>query len=200
MWALARPGLTWHLYLGYLVVGATTAGFQLMQFNLMLRLAPAELRAAYVAVFLALTSFMTAAGPVLGGQLLKHAPLELGHIFGYAITSYHLLFALSGCGCLLASNLVRQVREPAEGEVISVWREMRTMKNFNPMLSVLAVGELMLTPRGLFALGRRSLRSVRQQVKAIEEVGEEILAGGRGVLSSPAGLLKRDEKSDKKAD
>jgi hypothetical protein len=110
------------------------------------------------------------------------------------------LFALSGCGCLLASNLVRKVREPAEGEVISVWREMRTMKNFNPMLSVLAVGELLLTPRGLFALGRRSLRSVRQQVKAIEEVGVEILAGGREVLSAPAGLLKPEDEARQKRD
>jgi len=55
-------------YIGYLVVGATTAGFQLMQFNLMLQLAPADLRPAYVAVFIALTSLMTAAGPVLGGN------------------------------------------------------------------------------------------------------------------------------------
>jgi len=74
------------------------------------------------------------------------------------------------------------------------------MKNFNPMLSVLAVGELLLTPRGLFALGRRSLRSVRQQVKAIEEVGGEILAGSREVLSPPAALRKRDENAPQKAD
>jgi hypothetical protein len=59
---------------------------------------------------------------------------------------------------------------------------MATMRTFNPMLSVLAVGELLLTPRGLFALGRRSFRTVRQQVKILEDVGEELVHGGREVL------------------
>ena len=35
MWSLAGPKWSWHLYFGYLVVGAMTAGFQLCQFNLM---------------------------------------------------------------------------------------------------------------------------------------------------------------------
>ncbi len=183
MWSLARTGWTWHLYLGYLIVGATTAGFQLMQFNLMLKLAPAELRAAYVAVFMALTSSLTALGPVVGGQILRYLPRELGHIWGLGVSSFHLLFAASAVGCVVATVLLRRVREPAELPAVTVWREMRTMRTFNPMLSVLAVGELLLTPRGLFALGRRSLRSVRQHVKAIEDVGDEIVTGGREVLN-----------------
>src|SRR5256885_3821703 len=64
MWSFARPGWTWHLYPGYLIVGAMTAGFQLAQFNLMVRLAPAGLRPAYVALFLAVTSLFTACGPI----------------------------------------------------------------------------------------------------------------------------------------
>lgn len=179
MWAFARPGWTWHLYAGYFVVGAMTAGFQLVQFNLMVRLAPGALRAAYVAVFLAFTSLFTALGPILGGHLLRILSPEIGQLFGYPIYSYHLVFTLSGFGCLLAVNIARRVREPAEQPVETVWREMTTMRTFNPMLSILSVGELLLTPRGLFALGRRSLRSVRQQVKALEDVGEEIITTGK---------------------
>jgi hypothetical protein len=186
MWSLARPGWTWHLYIGYFVVGAMTAGFQLMQFNLMVRLAPAKLRPAYVAIFLALSSVLTAAGPVLGGQALKFLPAKVGELFGVEILSYHVLFALSGVGCLLVTNLVQQVREPSEQPVETVWSEMRSMRTFNPMLSVLAVGELLLTPRGLFALGKRSLRTVRQQVKVLEEVGEELVTGGKHALSELA--------------
>jgi MFS family permease len=182
MWSLARPGWTWHLYSGYFVVGAMTAGFQMMQFNLMVRLAPGHLRAAYVAVFLALTSLLTAAGPILGGQLLRHAPLAVGHLFGLPILSYHLLFVLAAFGCVLSTHLIERVHEPAEQPLVAVWREMKTMRTFNPMLSVLSVGELLLTPRGLFALGQRSLRTVRQQVRALEDVGEEIVTGGREVL------------------
>ncbi|HWX19087.1 MAG TPA: MFS transporter [Candidatus Binatia bacterium] len=185
MWGLARPGWTWHLYIGYFIVGAMTAGFQLMQFNLMVRLAPADLRAAYVAVFLAVTSLLTAVGPILGGQLLRRLPPQIGLLFGQPVSSFHLLFVLSSFGCILATHLAQRVREPAEQPVDSVWREMSTMRTFNPMLSVLAVGELMLTPRGLVALGRRSLRSVRQQVKALEDVGEELVSSGREVLGRP---------------
>lgn len=176
MWTLARPGWTWHLYIGYFIVGAVTAGFQLMQFNLMVRLAPPQVRGAYVAVFMALTSFLTAAGPILGGQALKYLPLDLGRLFGQPVLSFHLLFVGSAFGCVLVTNLLQRVHEPAEQPVLSVWREMRSMRTFNPMLSVLSVGELMLTPRGLFALGQRSLRTVRQQVKALEDVGEELVA------------------------
>ncbi|HWH67808.1 MAG TPA: MFS transporter, partial [Candidatus Sulfotelmatobacter sp.] len=192
MWSLARPGWTWHLYLGYLIVGAMTAGFQLTQFNLMLRLAPAELRAAYVAIFIAFTSLFTAAGPILGGQVLKALPAQIGQVFGLPILGYHLLFMASALGCLMVSNLIQRVREPVEQPANEVWREMKSMRTFNPMLSLLAVGELVLTPRGLLALGQRSLRSVRQQVKALEDVGEELLKGGREVLGVKAQEVKSE--------
>ncbi|HVV02085.1 MAG TPA: hypothetical protein VHH88_12030, partial [Verrucomicrobiae bacterium] len=178
-------GWTVQLYIGYFIVGAMTAGFQLTQFNLMLRLAPQPSRAAYVAVFLAITSLLTAAGPVLGGQFLKWTPQAVGVFFGHGITNYHVLFVCAAIGCILAANLTQRVHEPAEQPVVQVWREMRTMRSFNPMLSVLSVGEILLTPRGLVALTQKSLRSMRQQVKALEDVGEELASGGRELLRKP---------------
>lgn len=182
MWSMSEPGWTIPLFIGYFIVGAMTAGFQLTQFNLMLRLAPQQSRGAYVAVFLALTSLFTAIGPILGGQFLKSMPSQIGTLFGRPVSSFHLLFVCAALGCALVINLIQRVREPSEQPVINVWREMRTMRGFNPMLSVLSVGELLLTPRGLLALTRRSLRSVRQQVKALEDVGEEIASGGKELL------------------
>jgi MFS family permease len=182
----------WHLFIGYFIVGAMTAGFQLTQFNLMLRLAPAALRPAYVAVFLAATSLLTAFGPVLGGELLRLMPDQIGELFGKPVYSFHFLFVIAGFGCMLVTSLIQRVREPAEQPVENVWREMRTMRTFNPMLSVLSVGELLLTPRGLVAIARRSLRSVRQQVKAIEDVGEEIVAGGKEALGGRISKRHRD--------
>ena len=82
----------------------------------------------------------------------------------------------------LLHPLLRLGHEPAEQPVEDVWREMKTMRSFNPMLSVLSVGELLLTPRGLLSLTRRSWRLVRRQVKALEDVGEEIVDGGRDVI------------------
>ncbi len=140
IWSIARPGWTWHLYVGYFIVGAMTAGFQLTQFNLMIRLAPAELRPAFVAVFLAATSLLAAMGPLLGGELIKWMPLRMGQFLGYPILSFHVLFALSASGCVLVSHLLQRVHEPVEQPVVNVWREMRRMRTFNPMLSVLSVG------------------------------------------------------------
>jgi MFS family permease len=177
MWTLAGVRWHWQLYAGYFVVGAVTAGFQLAQFNLMLKLAPAGKRSIAVAVFLAITSLLTAIGPLLGGQLLSRVPREFGHLFDQPTTRFHLLFALSAIGCLFATILAARVREPAEQSAENVWRAMRGMRTFNPMLSIQSVGELMLTPRGLLALARHSLRTARQQVRAIGEVGEEIVGG-----------------------
>jgi hypothetical protein len=75
---------------------------------------------------------------------------------------------------------------------------MRSMRTFNPMLSVLAVGELLLTPRGLFALGKRSIRTVRQQVRVLEKVGEELVIGGRQALTElgPHQKAKPDESAN----
>jgi len=112
----------------------------------------------------------------------KWLPLRVGQLLGYPILSFHVLFALSASGCVLVSNLLQRVHEPVEQPAENVWREMRRMRTFNPMLSVLSVGELLLTPRGLVALAKRSLRTVRQQVRALEDVGEEIVSGDREVL------------------
>jgi len=177
MWMFAGPRWHWQLFPGYFVVGAATAGFQLAQFNLMLKLAPREKRSAAVAVFLAVTSLLTAAGPALGGQFVSHLPRDLGQWQEQPMTRFHLLFALSALSCLGATLLAMRVREPAERPAESVWRAMRGMRTFNPMLSLQSVGELMLTPRGLVALGRRSMHSARQQVRAIGDVGEEIVEG-----------------------
>jgi len=192
MWGLTRTGWIWHLYIGYFIVGAMTAGFQLTQFNLMLRLAPAALRPAYVAVFLAASSLLTAFGPVLGGELLNVLPDQIGELFGKPVFSFHFLFVMAGFGCMLVTSLIQRVHEPAEQPVENVWREMGRMRAFNPMFSVLSVGELLLTPRGMVALARRSLRTVRQQVKAIEDVGGEIVAGGKEVLGRPASKRRQD--------
>lgn len=182
-WLFAGARWQWQLYAGYFVIGAMTAGFQLAQFNLMVKLAPPGKRSAAVAVFLAVTSLLTAFGPLLGGQLLSRLPMVLGQWFDEPITRFHVLFALSAVGCLVATALLAaRVREPAEQPAENVWRAMRGMRAFNPMLSLQSVGELILTPRGLVALARRSLHSARQQARALGEVGEEIVDGSRDAV------------------
>ncbi len=189
-WSLAGPTWKLHLYASYFVVGATTAGLQLCQFNLMVKLVPAERRAAYVSTFFALTSLLTALGPALGGWLLGRLPDHLGEFLGQPIRDFHVVFALSLLGCLLVTNLLHRVREPAEQPVGEVWRTMRTMRSFNPMLALATMGALLITPSGLLGLARRSVRTVKRQVKVLSDVGEELVEGGHEVLKAP--FTRRD--------
>lgn len=175
-WTFAGERFFWHLALTYLVVGGTTAGFQLCQFNLMLKLAPAN-KAPYVAVFLALSSALTALGPLLGGLILKLLPDELGTFLGQTIRDYHVLILGSMVGCLLSTHLLDFVREEEAHPSEAVWRTMGRMQPFNPMLTLGSAAQMVLTPGGLLGLTQRSLRLMRQQVKALGEVGGELVEG-----------------------
>lgn len=189
-WSLAGPTWKLHLHASYFVIGATTAGLQLCQFNLMVKLVPAERRAAYVSTFFALTSLLTALGPALGGWLLGRIPDHLGEFLGQPIRDFHVVFGLSLLGCLLVTNLLHRVREPAEQPVGEVWRTMRTMRSFNPMLALATMGALLITPSGLLGLARRSVRTVKRQVKVLSDVGEELVEGGHEALKAP--FTRRD--------
>lgn len=183
-WALAGERFFWHLIFCYLVVGATTAGFQLCQFNLMLKLAPAN-KAPYVAVFLALTSLLTAFGPLLGGAVLRWLPDQLGSFLGQSILDYHVLIAGSMVGCLLSVHLLEFVREEEAHDPEDVWRTLRRMSPFNPMLTLTSAAQLVLTPGGLLGLTRTSLRQLRRHAHQITDVGGEIVSGSREALRVP---------------
>ena len=182
-WTFVGERFFWHLGLSYLVIGGTTAGFQLCQFQLMLKLAPAN-KAPYVAVFLALSSALTAVGPLLGGLILQLLPDELGTFLGQTIRDYHVLILGSMLGCLLSTHLLDFVREEEAHPPEAVWRTLRRMQPFNPMLTLTSAAQLVLTPGVLIGLTQRSLRMVRRQVKAIGDVGEELVDGTTEVIRS----------------
>ncbi len=183
-WSMAGERFFWHLAVAYLVVGATTAGFQLCQFNLMLKLAPQN-KAPYVAVFLALTSLLTAVGPLVGGVVLRILPDEMGTFLGQTIRDYQVLIAGSMVGCLLSVHLLDFVKEESAHEPEAVWRTMRRMRPFNPMLTLTSTAQMVLTPGGLIGLTRHSLRQLRRHARLLGAVGEEIVEGGRDVLKAP---------------
>lgn len=175
-WVCAGERWYWHLALTYLLVGGTTAGFQLCQFNLMLKLAPSN-KSPYVAMFLALTSALTALGPLLGGALLRVLPDHLGTFLGQPIRDYHLVFAVSMLGCLLSVHLLDGVREEEAHPPETVWRTMQSMRAFNPVLIATSAAQLLFTPGGLIGLTRGTVRSLRRHARAIGDVGGELVGG-----------------------
>jgi MFS-type transporter involved in bile tolerance (Atg22 family) len=189
-WTFAGERLFWHLALGYLVVGATTAGFQLCQFQLMLKLSPAN-KAPYVAVFLALSSALTALGPVLGGMILRLTPDEMGTFLGQTIRNYHVLILGSMIGCLTSVRLLDWVREDQAHQPEAVWDSLRRTPELNPLLLLTGAAQMVLTPRTFLGLTRRSLRHVRRHVRVIGDVGEELVEGTTEVIRSKLG---RDDR------
>jgi MFS family permease len=181
-WTIAGPRIHAHLYLLYLVIGGATAGFQLAQFNLMLKLIPAGQGSLYIAVFLAATSALTALGPLLGGALIGILPRHLGTVFGEPVMSFHFLFILSFLGCLLSLPLLTAAHEPSAQEVHSVWNSMLRMRSFNPLLALTSSAGFLFTPRGILSLGRYSIRTLRREVKKVIGVGSEIVAGGQTLI------------------
>lgn len=181
-WACVSPDRHRHLLLSYLIVGGATAGFQLTQFNLMLKLIPTGNSSNYVAVFLSVTSALTCLGPLLGGALLAFLPDNLGIVFGQQISDKHLLFVLSFMGCLLSLPFLTATREPASHEITNVWKSMWRMRSFNPLLAVTSVASNLFTPRGIISFGQTSFRELRRQIRNVAEVGAEIVEGSQNIL------------------
>lgn len=190
-WLFAAPGRHEHLYLNYFLVGYMTAGFQLCQFNLMIKLVPTETKAHYISVFFAVTSLLTAFGPILGGKILEVLPLDMGIFLGGHIQKFHLVFVGSLILCLCSVNILQMLREPAERP----WRElvgvMRSMREFNPLIGLSNLASYVFTPRAISKLARDSVRSFRRQTKDVSDVGEEL-------MESSLRVVKRPFKNDKK--
>lgn len=193
-WLFTGPHRHTHLYALYFITGYMTAGFQLCQFTMMLKLVPAQSKAHYISVFLAVTSLFTAAGSILGGKILQWLPPRLGTFLGEPILAYHLLFAGSLLLCLLSVNVLQFIREPAERPWRELVRVMWQMREFNPILGISALAQFMFTPRGLSKLARGSVRSLRKQTNAVSDVGEELVEEGWRVLKQPFEKEKPDKK------
>lgn len=181
-WLLASPVHHAHLYLNYFIVGAVTAGFQLCQFNLMVKMIPARSKAPYISVFLATTSLLTAIGPLLGAQLLRLIPHHLGSLAGQPLLRFHAVFTGSLALALLAILLLQRMREPQERPLSELVRVMRTMREFNPVLGVAAVAELVFTPSRITRFAAHSLRNLRKQTADLAEITEELATAGLNAL------------------
>lgn len=195
-WLFVGPQRYGHLFLNYFVVGATTAGFQLCQFNLMVKMIPTRSKAPYISVFLALTSLLTALGPVLGGKVLTSLPHDFGTFLGQPLLRFHVVFLVSLFFCLLSIHLLEQLKEPAERPLREMVRVMRTMRQFNPVLGLISVAQVIFTPRRLSRFAEESLRTIRRQTADITEVGEELVGHGLRTIKQPFSREKDDHPDE----
>jgi MFS family permease len=117
-WMLAAPGRLWPIWLSGVVDALVWSAINPCIFNLSLATTPRENRAAFIAVFSALTGVAGFVGGLVSGPMLE-LYRALGPATGVSVwgwTAYHSLFATSAALRMLAWTLLRRV--PEEG----AWR------------------------------------------------------------------------------
>jgi hypothetical protein len=87
-------------------------------------------------------------------------------------------------GCLLSTHLLGFVTEAEAHPPEAVWRTMRRMRPFNPMLTLSSAAQLLASPAGMLAMAHQSLRMVRRQVRVIGDVGEVLVDGTTEAIRS----------------
>ena len=185
-WLFASPQHHTHLYVTYFVTGFMLAGFQQVgQFNLMIKMVPAENRAHYLSVYFSLSNLLIALGPAMGGIALRFMPEEFGTILDQPFTRYHVMIVGSIILCLVSLLILKKVREPASRDVRDLVNVMWHMREFNPMLAATTVAQYVFTPRGLSKLARSSIRTLRRHTGVIGDVSEELMEGGMRALTKP---------------
>jgi hypothetical protein len=109
-------------------------------------------------------------------------PLQVGYLLGQEIQSYHVVFCLSLVGCLAATHLLQMVKESEERPVRELVKQMRGMREFNPLLGLASVAELVVAPRALTRFANEKIRLLRRQTGDVYEVGEELAEGSVDLL------------------
>jgi len=108
------------------------AGFVLALFNLQLKIIPPQAKTLAISVNLAITSLVTALGPILGGRILGRllagdaTPLEV----------YHHVFLVTPTLGLLACLLLVRVHERAASPLASVVGAMRNIRTLGSVFGL----------------------------------------------------------------
>ena len=132
LWCFIVPSNRAILYGLWTWIGATSAGFVLGQFMILLRLIPARARRLAIGVNLAASSLVAAVAPVLGGWVLAHAPAG----WGGPVEVYHLCFIVQPVVALAGAFLLLRVHEPAASPFSTVVGAMRNIRTLGGVLGL----------------------------------------------------------------
>ena len=126
LWCVVNPGNRTMLYGLWTWIGATSAGFVLGQFTILLRLIPPAAKKLAIGFNLAVSSLVAAVAPILGGWVLSNAPAG----WGGPLRVYHICFMVQPIVALAGAFLLLRVREPAASpfsRVVGAMRNIRTL-------------------------------------------------------------------------
>ena len=127
LWTIITPENRNLLYAMWIWGGATSAGFILGQFTILLRLIPLPAKSLAIGFNLAVTSLVAAIAPIAGGAILTWALARWSDVFAVHHVCFLLqpVLALSGCFLLL------RVKEPQASTLTMVFGAMRNIRTLS---------------------------------------------------------------------
>lgn len=132
LWCVLTPTNSWLLYGMWTFGGAVGTGFTLALFNLQLKIIPPHAKTLAISANLAITSLVTAIGPIIGGEVLQH----LLHGESSSLVVHHRLFLVQPTLGLLACLLLTRIHERAASPLSSVVGAMRNVRTLTGIFGV----------------------------------------------------------------
>lgn len=127
IWCFLTPENKHLLYGMWIWGGATSAGFVLGQFTILLRLLPVEAKNLAIGINLATTSLVAAIAPITGGAVLTWALAR----WSDALAVHHVCFLLQPVLALAGSVLLLRVHEPRASPLTMVFGAMRNIRTLS---------------------------------------------------------------------
>jgi MFS family permease len=127
LWCFLTPENRNILYAMWIWGGATSAGFILGQFTILLRLIPLEAKNLAIGVNLAVTSLVAAIAPITGGAVLTWALARWSDPFSV----HYVCFLLQPVLALLGCTLLLRVPEPRASTLTMVFGAMRNIRTLS---------------------------------------------------------------------
>lgn len=196
IWIVAVPDAYYIPVLAaHLLTGAFMAGASLSQFNILIKLSPKQGRSVYLALFAAITGFIGAVAPIIGGTLSKILSGLRFDMFNYTVTNLHFIFLLSSFLQILTVFFILRVKEPAAATPVAVIMQLKN--DLNPQAGISGAADFLMVE---LKKGEGLLHKVDRVTDELAEKSEgtiaKVLNKGESIIKKPLDKLKDFLKSE----
>lgn len=193
------------LVINHLSGGASWAGVGLMQFNLLIRMSPAEKTAVYVATMSAVTGLTGGLAPLAGGVLMNALVHWRGTLLGIEWTNFHITFLAASVLRVVALGFLRPLVDAQAASARDVlqqlsradlraWLHIRRLQGGSGLEARRRATEALGESRTQLAVSELTMAlmdpalSVREEAaRALGEIGDPAAVGAlTAVLMDPA--------------
>ncbi|MDB4349751.1 MFS transporter [Omnitrophica bacterium] len=190
IWVLALPGNYYLAVLAaHILSGAFMAGAALSQFNILIKLSPAQGRSVYLALFAAITGLAGALAPIVGGSLSKILEGFSLTVLAYNVSNLHVVFIISSLLQILTIFFILKVREPAASTPVAVIMQLKN--DLNPQVGIAGSADFLMVELKKGEGILRKVDRVTDQIagKSEEKIRKTLDKGGK-IIEGPWKKIK----------